>query len=250
MLKILFGCLLLVNAILLGAQMGWMDAVLSGSHEPQRLKNQINADKVRVTPPVGQNSPAPASSASPAPAAPPAPVPAAPTAPAPVSAAQPPAKVLACIEIGNLSLADGKRMESALSGLKLVQAPVRREIREESSHMVWIAPGPSGREGAQRKVEELKRMGINDFHVLNDNSPPAQRNGVSLGVFKTEDAARARLAALTEKGVKSARIVEYRMPLTRVAFQLRQVDAAGKDALAKVRAEFPRSEEKACEGAA
>ncbi len=140
-------------------------------------------------------------------------------------------------------------MESALAALKLPQAPVRREIREQSSHMVWIAPLPSGKDGAERKMAELKRLGLNDFHMLPDNGAPAQRYGISLGVFKTEDAAKARLAALAEKGVKSARIVEYRMPLTRVAFQLRALDAAGKQAVVKLRADFPRSEEKSCDSA-
>lgn len=272
MLKFLFAALLLVNAILLGAQAGWMDAILSGTHEPQRLKNQINPDKVKVTPPdaaataaapsaqstlsPASSSTAPASSSAPAaPAAPTAPAKAPATAPGPGATVTPApnrsvaAVTASCTEIGNLSPPEAKRMETALIALKLPQPPVRRETREQSSHMVWIAPLPNGKEGAASKVAELKRMGVSDFHVLPDNSAPAQRHGISLGVFKTEEAAKAQLAALTQKGVKNARIVEYHMPLTRVTFQLRALDAAGKEALSKLRADFPRSEEKNCEGA-
>jgi hypothetical protein len=293
MLKLLFAGLLLINAILLGAQLGWLDAVLSGSHEPQRLKNQINPDKVQLTPLAAASAgvapmfastasatvtaaaatapepstaaaataaTGPAATATKAAASPVAtlvtapPVPAAPAAqssmPAgklPAVATAAPAPTLACLEIGSLSLPEGKRMEAALAALKLPQPPIRREAREQSSHMVWIAPLPSGREGAERKVAELKRMGVNDFHVLPESSAPAYRHGVSLGVFKSEEAAKLRLSALAEKGVRSARVVEYQLPLTRVSFQLRGLDANGHAAVDRLRADFRRSEEKPCD---
>lgn len=289
MLKFVFAGLLLINAILLGAQLGWLDAVLGGNHEPQRLKNQINPDKVQLTPlAAAPTNPAPAlASAAPAassvavpatannsagtlPAAvttPTAPTPATATAAtpaaaqsaaAPAQAPMPAGKLaataatpaLACLEIGNLSLPESRRMETALAALKLPQAPIRREAREQSSHMVWIAPLPSGREGAERKVVELKRLGVNDFHVLPESSAPAYRHGVSLGVFKSEEAARARLTALAAKGVRSARVVEYQLPLTRVSFQLRGLDANGRAAVERLRAEYGRSEEKSCDNSA
>ncbi|MDB5797632.1 MAG: hypothetical protein JWP36_1534 [Paucimonas sp.] len=336
MLKFIFACLLLVNGALLAFQLGWFDALVTNGHEPQRLKNQVNPDKIRITqptaalavpaqgnpaapataststpatpapaasvsaapatpaamaPPASRPAPAPAASsgasppaASPTPAAtsrtnppaasPPAapaakpPVPAASgTTPAPASNAPaapasnaPPApatapvvpvvakpaletRSAACTEIGNLTLVEGKRFETRLATLKLADKPARREVRDQSSHMVWIPPQPSGKEGADKKSAELRKLGINDFFVLQEN--PEQRFGISLGVFKSEEAARARLAKLTQAGVRSARLVEHKMPLVRVAFQLR-TDAQAKKGLDQIRAEFPRSEEKAC----
>lgn len=279
MLKILFASLLLVNAILLGAHFGWLDALLSSTHEPQRLKSQINADKLHVLrpaqPPASPpSSPAPASSeassaestapaTSAAPATPPAsPAPGMPAAPAvppggasPAPAALPPAAAqaklaaaaaagLSCTEIGHFGVAEARRFESRLLSIRLPHAPERRETKEESSHMVWIPPLPTGKEGAEKKIAELRRLGVNDFFVLQDTA--AQRHGISLGVFKSEDAARAQLAKLTEKGVKSARLIEHRMPLTRVSFRLRGLEGQSRAAVAALRGEFPRSEEKAC----
>jgi hypothetical protein len=47
--------------------------------------------------------------------------------------------------------------------------------------MVYPAPGwPRGRE---RRVAELRRLGIGDFYVIPDSFPnPALRSGVSLGI--------------------------------------------------------------------
>lgn len=268
MLKFVFGCLLAVNAGLLFYQVGWLDALVSSGHEPQRLKNQINADKLRVLSPqqgaaVGPGMVPAGSAAATAPpvpaAAPAAPAtPPAPAAPAPqgtavstattVPAVTPvvarAAAAAACVELGNLSTAEARRFETRLAELKWTPAPARRETRESSSHMVWIPPLPSGKEGADRKSAELRKLGVSEFFVLQDN--PAQRFGISLGVFKTEDAARAHLAKLSQQGVKSARLVEHRMPLVRASFQFASVDDKARVALMKLKDEFPRAEEKAC----
>lgn len=271
MLRFVFACLLLLNLGLLGWQLGGFDNVMSGHREPARLKNQLNANQVRVLPPpqAGQASAAPAAvtppaatpvsptvspSAQPAPAgksAPPSsqgatatPASSAQAAPAPALASL---KQPACIEIGNLSVADGRRFEAALASLQWSQPPKKRELKEQSSHMVWIPPMPTGREGAERKSSELRQLGVTEIYVLQEG--PAQRYGISLGVFKTEEAARAQLAKLNEKGVKSAKVVEYKMPFTRLSWQLRPLDERARAGLDKLKADFPRHEEKACEAA-
>lgn len=255
--RFIFACLLLLNIVLLAWQVGGFDTFMSGHREPARLKNQLNADLVKVVPPPGQAAaPAsllPSTSGQGAPAAVPAPAPAKPPSPPASAAPGVPAiaaaasKAPACIEIGNFSPAEGRRFEAALASLKLDPAPTRRELKEQSSHMVWIPPAPGGKESADRKSAELRRIGVTEYYVLQEG--PAQRYGISLGVFKTEDAAKAQLARLAEKGVRSARIVEYKMPFTRLAYQLRGVDGARREALDKVTAGFPRHEEKACEAA-
>ena len=151
---------------------------------------------------------------------------------------------VACVEIGNLTLAEAKRFEARLATLTLAVQPVRREVREESSHMVWIPPLPTGKAGADRKSAELRSLGVRDFYVFQDD--PVLRHGISLGVFTTEAAAQARLATLGQQGVRSARLVEYKMPLSRAAFQLSGVDDRARQALDRIRSDFPRHVEKPC----
>lgn len=259
MLKFVFACLLLVNGGLLAFQLGWFDALVPSGHEPQRLRNQINADKLRVlSPPQAAAAPAAPAASSVMASSASASASAAASASATVIAAAAAARIApvlarpvvatrqaACVEIANLTLAEAKRFEARLAALSLPEKPVRLEVREQSSHMVWIPPLPAGKEGADKKSSELRKLGINDFFVLQDN--PAQRHGISLGVFKTEDAARAQLAKLSQLGVRSARMVEHKMPLLRVAYQLRGLEAPKKADLDVLKAGFPRVEEKACE---
>ncbi|HYD97458.1 MAG TPA: SPOR domain-containing protein [Noviherbaspirillum sp.] len=273
MLKFLFWILLLGNAGLLAYQQGYFDALLPSGREPARMKQQLNADKLRLVPPPDPNQPppappaaeqAPASPAEPAapampaapvtpvtPPAPPAPTaPAAPAAVAPVStsaAATPKKKdIIACTEIGGFNPEDAKRFAAQLAPLALGDRVSQRPLQEVANHMVYIPP-QADREGAEKKAGELRKLGIEDFFIIQDNSP--LRWGISLGVFKHEEAARAHLAALGQKGVRTARIGQRTVTSSQVAFRLRDIDAETKSALDKIRTGFPKQEVRACEGA-
>lgn len=272
MLKFFFSILLLGNAALLVYQQGYLDALLpGGAREPGRLNNQLNADRIRqiapapkakgstststststnanasVTPAVADAPATPATPAAPVapamPAAPPAPAPA--TSNAPAVAAAPEAKALACVEIGNFSSREAKRFEAQLAALPFNGKMARRNVREVLSHMVYIPP-QADREAAEKKAAELQGLGVTDFYIIQDNSD--MRWGISLGVFRKEEAARAHLANLTQAGVRSARIGERSITATMVAFQLQGMDVATQARLDKLREEFPRQETRACE---
>lgn len=243
MLKFAFAVLLLVNLLLAALQSGMLEPLVPSGHEPQRLKSQINAERIRLlTPATPATQPNPVAAGA---AIGTATATAPPTAPnaATATSATPDQQAQSCVEVGNLTLAQAKQFESQLAAIPLAQKPVRRELREESSHMVWLAP-QGGRAGADRRAAELRTIGINDFFVLQDN--PEQRYGISLGVFKTEEAARAQLARLTQQGVRGASMIDYKMPLTRVAFELRGLDAKARQALDRQRAKLARHELRDC----
>ncbi|HZW23519.1 SPOR domain-containing protein [Noviherbaspirillum sp.] len=229
MLKFFFWILLLGNAGLLAYQHGYFDALLPSGREPARMKQQINADKVRVIP-------APAAAPEPPPEPAPEPV------SAPVSEAKKPV-VLACTEIGNFPPDEAKRFSAELASLSLGDRVKQRALQEVASHMVYIPP-QADKEGADKKAGELRALGVEDFFIIQDNS--SLRWGISLGVFRHEEAARAHLAALTRKGVRSARIGQRTVTSSQVAFQLRELDEDAKAALDKVKAGFPKQEVRAC----
>lgn len=234
MLKTLFWLLLIVNGGLFALQRGYLGNLSADDREPQRIANQLHPDKVRLLS-------ASAAGALTTPVA--APVPASAPAPqqAPLAAAQP--ALIACTEIGNFEPAEAKRFEQQLAALALGDRQARRNVKEVASHMVYIPP-QGDKEGADNKAAELKRIGVTNYFIIQDNSN--LRWGISLGVFKTEEAARTQLANLNRQGVRSARIGARSITSNKMAFQLHDLDAATKVRLDGIKAGFPAQDMRRC----
>jgi hypothetical protein len=266
MLKFIFWSLVLANGGLLAYQQGYFDTMVPSGHEPARLKNQLNADKVKLIPPpesTPASEPKPTSEAVPdvrkvqavaAPAPPPAsasatattPVPASVTTSAPAATPEPAPKkvaVLACAEIGNFNAEEAKKFSARIASLALGSRVSQHPVQEVATHMVYVPP-QGDREAAEKKAGELRRLGISDFYIIQDNS--AMRWGISLGVFRMEEAARAHLASLNQRGVRSARIGQRSVTSSMVAFQLHGLDEDTKSAVEKIKAGFVKQEIRDC----
>jgi hypothetical protein len=112
-------------------------------------------------------------------------------------------------------------------------------VPDASRFIVYIPPQGS-KEAADKKAAELKRLGVDDFFVIQDNS--ALQWGISLGIFKTEEAAHKQLDELSRKGVRSARVGAHGTGSGKTAFQLRGLDAPALASLQKIRSGFPRQD--------
>jgi hypothetical protein len=241
MLKFIFWSLLLANGALLALQLSG-GAALSDKREPNRLANQLNADKIKLVSPQQANAvvqvPAPT---------PPAPTSATTALAQPAPAVPPVAKkkeqLVACTEIGNFPPPEAKRFEDRLAALALGDRQSRHNVQEVASHMVYIPP-QGDKEGADRRVTELRQLGISNFFVIQDNS--TLRWGISLGIFKTETAAKNHLANLTQQGVRGARIGARSVTSNKLAYQLRNLDPATKARLDQIKADFPNQEMHSC----
>lgn len=262
MLKILFAVLLAANALLLAANLGFLEAPFHGTREPARMGRQLNAERIVLqgqrpgaapTPPVAPPPPpapaapvavpaAPAAEPSPAPEPVPAPpprlAPAAPVAQGAPATADPAAA--ACVEIGNFGQGDAARFQARLAALPAGAKVGQRNVPEAANYMVLI-PSRGSKEGADAAVAQLRQLGITDYFVIQDNSP--RQWGVSLGLFRSPEAANAHLAAVTLKGVPGAHVAE----LARVAFQLRGLDRQGRSGVTALMADFPRQEMRRCD---
>jgi hypothetical protein len=224
MLRIIFWILLIANGALFAFHQGYFDS----SHEkkePQRLLAQFNADKLKLLP------------ASAANAAPPE---APPVLPAP---AVEPQKTVSCLEIGNFSSSDAKRFEERLVPLSLEQKPPRLKVEEVASHMVYIPPLGS-KEAAEKKVAELRKLGVENFFIMQDGS--GYRWGISLGVFKTAQAAKNQLADLNKLGVRGARIGTRSIASDKVFYRLRNLNTDSAQALDKIMSDFPEQKQREC----
>lgn len=186
------------------------------SADPMPLVRQIEPEKMKVVTPNEIPAPAPA----------PAPAPRAPTAnaaPAAVPAATPVATTVAkCMEWGSFTLADAPRAEKALEPLALGPRLAHRRTEETAGWWVFIPPQGT-RAAAMRKAAELKALSIDEYFIVQEAGP--YRWAVSLGVFRNEDAAQARLTTLRTQGVRSAQAAPRETVVPKVWLQVKNVDA-------------------------
>ncbi len=148
-----------------------------------------------------------------------------------------------CLEWGALLGDDAARAGQALEPLALGARLTQRKQEDVAGYWVYIAP-LANRQAATQKAGELKRLGVDDYFVVSDD--PKWRNAVSLGVYKTEDAAKARLAALRAKSVKSA-VIGAREPQSgRTWFQVHEAGPALAAKLNELKQGFPGTEVREC----
>jgi hypothetical protein len=210
MLKLFFGVLLLGNAGLFAYQHGYLGDMFADGREPARMQNQLKADSIKLIAP---------------------------------DPAQQSMMATACMEIGNFDSADAARFEQRLAGIELAGKFTRSSVQEPPRHMVLI-PSQGSKDAADRKTAELRRLGVSDFFIMPEGE---QRWGISLGIFRTEEAARTHLATLVQKGVNTARLGRFGKIETRTAFQFRAPDAAANAGLVKLLADFPKQESRRCD---
>lgn len=158
-----------------------------------------------------------------------------------------PAVVATCFQWGDFSGADINRATQALAKLQLGEMAVRQNVVQPTGGWwVYMPPRPSLAE-AQKKLEELKRLGVVDGYVIQGDTK--WRYAISLGAFGSEEGAAKFLAQLKNKGVKSA-VAGQRMHETdAVRFRIK---AMGNTAVAELKREFPDSQlnPMECNGAA
>ena len=148
----------------------------------------------------------------------------------------------ACMEWGGFAGGDLSRATAALSALKLGDKLTQRQVEHVSGYWVYIPPLKS-RPDVEQKIAQLKALGVEDYFVMQDAGK--WRNAISLGVFKTEDAALKFLASISAKGVRSARAGEHASKNMLTVFVLKEPDAGVTARMAALQKDFPDSELKA-----
>lgn len=220
MLRLIFWTLLLANVALFAFHQGVFGSPSQGRREPERIQSQLNEGQLKLLP-AGAVS-----------------------VPAATVAEKEDAQLVECIEIGNFSLGQVKRIEERLALLGLGQNQTRVNVEEVTNHMVLI-PSQGGKAAADRKVAEIQRLGVKNYYVISDNNP--YRWGISLGVFKSEQAARNHLAELNRKGITGIRIVPRNTPTDSVLYRLRDLNTTSVRAVDKLMEDFPEQNKHECQ---
>lgn len=185
--RLIFFALLLANV----AFFAWREnAGPPPGHEPQRLQQQIDPDKVQVLLPQQAAADPPA---------------AAKVADAAAAAASPATEVpaLLCKAFSGIPVESAKAAQSAVADSAPNAQVVLVTSKESSSYWVHIPPQPN-KAGAEKKVAELREMGVSETFIISDDGP--SKWAVSLGLFKSREMADNYLQKLIKQGVRSAKI--------------------------------------------
>lgn len=194
--------------------------------DPRPLTRQLAPDRLLIVPQGATASP---------------PAAAAPTRPAPR-----PARI-ACLEWGSFTLADAPAAARVVESLGLADRLSERRTQETAGWWVFIPPQRDRRQGAQRKARELRALGVKDYFIVQEEGP--HRWAVSLGVFRTEEAARARLEALQQKKVRSAEVGPRETRVPKLWLQVREVELSTRERLEAIVSRIPGTELRVCEPA-
>jgi hypothetical protein len=232
MIRLLAIALALANLIVLGLALGLFDGLWPRGREPQRVVNQVAPDKLRVlpvTPPASEGEVAPP---SPAPQSAPAPAGggAAVSTPGGSAAAVAVAAEPMCVEAGPLDDARAERIREWARGLREgLRADIERRA-EPASFLVYLPPSAD----AQRRITQLRQAGVADIYLIGDGP---LRQAISLGIFRSQEGARARQGDLAARGVQGTRIGPGPARADRLVARLARdpaaADAAWREALVR-----------------
>jgi hypothetical protein len=238
MMKWTVGLLLLANL----AFFGWMrwGSALTVDADAGAVQAALNPDKIKLletlaTPASGAAS-GTALNLSPVSAA----AASAPLAmPVPVAAENAPPRISNCAEWGEFSGEDLARSQQALAALNLGDKLTQRGVEQNHGFWVYIPP-LKRRADVERKIAQLKERGVKDYFVVQERGK--WLNAISLGVFKTKEAAQKYQALLLAKDVRSARLGERMSKLKFTVFVMKGLDAETADKLNALQKGFPDSE--------
>lgn len=144
-----------------------------------------------------------------------------------------------CLEWGDFSGADLTRATAALSVLQLGDKLSQYQVEHAIGYWVYIPP-LKDKAAVTQKIAQLKARGIEEYFVVPDAGP--WLNAISLGVFKTQEAAQSFLDDLRRtRDVHSAQMGERASKLKTTVFVLNGLDAATVAELTKMQKDFSGS---------
>lgn len=149
-----------------------------------------------------------------------------------------------CIEWGSFSSNEQGRIEPVLEKLQLAEKLSQRKIDSTVGYWVYIPPLTNKAE-AEKKIKQLDALRIPEHFLVQENNE--FRNAISLGIFKSEEAATNYLTQLRDKGVRSAKTGAREHQLRLVNYVFRDPDEKIIATLADLKQNFPGSEVKQAE---
>lgn len=145
-----------------------------------------------------------------------------------------------CMEWGDFSGASLEQATTALSSLQLGDKASRRQVENTIGYWVYIPP-MKDKATVNRRISRLRYLGVDEYFVVMEPGP--WLNAISLGIFKTRDAAQHFLDELQRtKDVHDARVGERVSKHNMTRLFLQGLDASASASLAEIQKDFAESE--------
>ena len=148
-----------------------------------------------------------------------------------------------CFEWGTFPAQEADKAGEALAALNLGSRLQTRAVEETAGWWVFLPP-QGNKLAADKKLDELKALGVSDFFIVQEES--VNKFAISLGVFRTEDAAKNYLATVSARGVKTARTGERETKVQKTVFRLSGLDDAAGTKFDAIRKDFPGHDTRDC----
>lgn len=225
MLRIFFWILLAANIVLFVFQQMYFDVPSSGKREPERLTHPYREDLIRLLSADEVNRAIAKANV---------------TAPETTAAGN-------CVEIGRFSKTEAAGFEQQLPLLSVRPEDISlTPLQEGSTYMVFIPPS-TGQKAAEAKIAELKQKGIKSYYLIKDQTQ--LRWAISLGVFKTEEAALSYAGELEKSGISNLKITPRGAIIKKLVYRLNNLNQEQLKALESIMSRFPNQSIQHCRAA-
>ena len=214
-MRILFFLLVLVNLAFFAWHSGYLGQPEAPMGEGERLAQQYQPEKIRILTPDDAKKLADATKL----------------------------RTLACVEWGTFPSGEADKAADALAALNLGSRLTTRKVEETAGWWVFMPP-QGNKANADKKVDELKRLNVTDFFIVQDDG--VNKFAISLGVFRTEEAAKNYLTGLASKGVKTAQAGERETRVMKTVFRLNGLDEAVNLKFDAIKRDFPGHDTREC----
>lgn len=209
---------MIINALLLVLNFGFPGSWSSEEREPLRMKLEKNADQIKL---MNANAAQDLIEAQ----------------------AKKIEPLLACLELSGFTIADSKSFDDKIKSLSLATRLTRTELAEVATNMVYI-PSLGSKDAADKKAAQIRKLGFTEFYVVQDQTP--MRWAISMGVFKTPEAAKAHLANLQKKGLKEAKLAPRTVSAAKVNYRLQDLSPEEKQTIDQIKASFSSTQSHEC----
>lgn len=228
-MRTFFFFVVLANMLFFVAQQGYFGKIIPDAREPERMTQQINPEKIkRLSAQEFEALTMPS------------------TTPAEGGSSENMMAQLEgkrCVQWGDFAGEDQRRVDVWLKSLALGDRVVTHKVEGQASWAVYIPPLKT-RADADKKMQELRALGVTDFFIVQDDSE--LHLAISLGVFKSEEAAKTHLANLNKKGVKTGRVGQRAVTVNKTYIQFQKPDTALLRKLIEMKSIFPVQELREC----
>ncbi|MFO1318429.1 MAG: SPOR domain-containing protein [Burkholderiales bacterium] len=185
---------------------GWMNSRDRAHAPPGQAHQPLNAEQIRIV----RNEPEPA---------PP-----------------PPVREEVCLEWGPFPQDELVRAQDALAPLRLGERLVVAAVPAIASWWVYIPPRRT-KEAADKEVARLNAAGVRDTYVVQEGTE--QRYAISLGIFRSEDAATRYADGLRARGIANATVGARQHQIRLSAVYLKSPEDAEAQRVFELKPRYP-----------